>query len=275
MLSSPCSPAVHGLINRVCRYLRRDHHQGFGPRPTNRTCQSGHRRTFRGAHDGGPRVRPPSWAVFHPLPQALRANPTWARPRAFPCARHSRHRYGRRRVPGQAARRAGDHAHRDGGRGGRRAARGLPRAHRGRGPHGDGRTRARHGAARDPLRRPPGGRQPHLRLRPRGDPRRARQLSAAARRRRIRPVRGGPAVRRARRHQGRADRRVRSDRPGREHDLPHAAGARPEGEPQCARRVPGGGRRLAGLPRGDRLGRGDPDHGMAGRPTRSPRSSSA
>ncbi len=45
MLSSPCSPAVHGLINRVCRRLRRDHHQGFGARPTNRTCQTGHRGT--------------------------------------------------------------------------------------------------------------------------------------------------------------------------------------------------------------------------------------
>ncbi len=77
-------------------------------------------------------------------------------------------------------------------------ARRLARADRGRGAHGDGRAGSRHGAARDPLREPPAERQPHLRLRPRRDPRRARQLSAAARRRRIRPVRGDPAVRHAR-----------------------------------------------------------------------------
>ncbi len=105
-----------------------------------------------------------------------------------------------------------------------------------------------------------------------GDPRRARQLPAAARRRRLRPVRGGPAVHHARRHRGRADHRVRPDRPGREHDLPHAAGARPEGEPERAGRLPGGRRGRAGLPRGDHRGRGDPDHWLAGRrPHRLPR----
>ena len=63
----------------------------------------------------------------------------------------------------------------------------------------------RHGAARDPLREPPADRQPHLRLRPRRDPRRARQLSAAARRRRLSAVRGGRSASSPGRDRGRAD----------------------------------------------------------------------
>ena len=181
-------------------------------------------------------------------------------------------RYGDRGVPRAAAGRAVDHARRHGGRDRRRCGRRLARPGRRRGAHGDGRAGPRHGAAGHPLREPSAERAGAPSARPRRDPRRPRQLSAAARRRRVRPVRGDPAVHHAGRHRGRADHRVRRDRPGREHGVAVAADARAEGEPERARRVPGGGGGRARLGRGADLGGGDPAPRAGRPPTRSPRS---